>query len=482
MRTTACFFATGLLLACGPGRAPSVTDAGSGGGRASTSIPDGGDRPRDAGQPPPSGDGGPPLEQVTLTQLHRVVCAAYAACGFHEPMDLEPCVRLLEESSRIEFARLDAGYSRFDGIVARRYLEGIEAAAPGCLATVPMLTSQGLLFLEGQVQAGGECLDSQDCVAGLRCDQTCGSRCRPRIPTDPCLSDSECGAGSICDDGSRCGPLPVPSATQSCSDTFECEAGMACIGGQCASPRRDGESCANHDDCSSRICDEVTRACTRARSVPIGSACTRRGQCDSFGLLVCRGAWVNPDGGVGLAGVCDLPRDGDSCRGHGDCGVARWCNAGVCEAAGAQTPCRHGLNCRRSDFCEAGRCRPRLAIGEACSRAGLPCVEGSFCVGASGSSQGTCEQPRRLGDACSAQKFCAGLTVDCLGGTCAVVGLAGTPCRQTWTMPPSECLENVCESGFCTPVTRADGADCRFDRDCVSGVCDRKFKCSSACR
>lgn len=317
-----------------------------------------------------AGQGQPDAGAVTLTEYCRWfnsdhTCAFQKACGL-AAADV-PC-DVISNNSRTSsttcdallFEQVDAGRVRFDGVGARKCIES--AATCGLQACSPVV---------GQVDVGGECHSSLECVPSAWCSGGCPGTCVPRLApgtTAPtwaaCASET---SSPLADGGWLCQSLV--GFSQSCGPQAQCDVGLECVGGQCQSLAGVGQPCLMTGCGPGLLCSKgkcVARP-ARGESCSAGLSCQRG--------LACR------------AGVCGSALEVDeSCAGNeNNCGKDLQCNpsARLCEPRGTAGhvctswfDCAMGLACSKTGVCIAQR-----SIGEACASSdecvlGLACVSG----------------------------------------------------------------------------------------------------------
>jgi hypothetical protein len=239
--------ALGAVLACSSaGHAPSDAARSDGVDVAVSET-----SRRDSG----GGDSDPVASYIATyarSYCHRVFecCAAADVRSVYGATDRASCVD--EASCVIETA------SELNGLAAPEVADGIwrfdESAASKCLSDLQGACStlfdphNGDLVIcnnvfSGAVPLGGHCVIDFDCVSGACPGSTCVTGTRP-----PCATMTmSCGVNEFCDLRSGCQPVPVAGAP--CPDLV-CADGLACVAGECGTPRADGQSCTTPTDCS----------------------------------------------------------------------------------------------------------------------------------------------------------------------------------------------------------------------------------------
>lgn len=167
---------------------------------------------------------------------------------------------------------------------------------------------------------GEACGAGLPCAGGLSCDQ---GRCASSLADGAACTDSQqCQPGATCAAG-RCTPFAArgaPCASQFVPVTPEanrCQLGLACRGGVCGEPLREGESCL----------EEPNRCTAGTRCDPGSQRCV-------------------PQGGAGAP-----------CSNNIDCVTSLWCVEGACRApAKLGEPCDAQVRCEAIASCVEGRC------------------------------------------------------------------------------------------------------------------------------
>jgi hypothetical protein len=250
-----------------------------------------------------------------------------------------------------------------------------------------------------------------------------GSFCKVEGP--PVIGTYFCGT---CERMRKVGePCALPAA--------RCIADARCLSGECRQIREVGESCESRDECRFHRC--IDSVCFPSEDTPtpyadvVGRECEGDGDCGRQAALYCD------------EGICHpLPGEGEPCAGAtmGTMGTMR-------ETASINPFSFSKRACRLGHECIDGRCR---ALG--CSiDPGEPCS--SYCHGGR-----------------------------CVDGRCLRLPGAGEPCETSCGTGSGDrceqrcagdlrCVEGRCSAGR----DRANGRRCDFDRDCVSGFCERRY-------
>ena len=178
--------------------------------------------------------------------------------------------------------------------------------------------------VRGKQAAGMPCLRDYECENGLTCvgyagqhDGTCTTR--PPIGAACGAGKSDAGAAAggdaviafsfgdhpLCTMGATCNRstgrcVTRLAASQPCTDTEQCDAGLTCLLGKCstATPAVAGGACKSNKDCQgATLFCEVASAGTTGKCAPkkpAGSACSAAG---ALGGSSCSGQCIAPDGG-----------------------------------------------------------------------------------------------------------------------------------------------------------------------------------------
>ena len=255
-----------------------------------------------------------------------------------------------------------------------------------------------------------------------------------------CLLDDECAGDAVCVGGGECpvGTLRTQPPGYDVGCFTECFDENACGA---------GEECRTFNGGAIAICLSLDG------SSPPNVPATCYGQC------------------VSAAGSCgdDCPEplgEGDACTTTDDCtrdSPFVGCLEGTCTAFWSSTEgqacgfdgdfCAFGLQCALdTEICQAPEELVRLAAGETCFPGQDFCALGLACTGFDANDSqpiGTCAAYKQSGEECFIFSECAS-DLTCVG---AVLEMS----------PPSP--------GACGALL-TDGASCRFDPECASGVCE----------
>jgi hypothetical protein len=364
---------------------------------------------------------------------------------------------------------------------------------PAALVCVPDAPGRGGCRAPGAGPAGAECAGPEACASWSCVQGRCLAACNPGPP---------CGPGEIClalHVGGVCVAAGDGGLEAPCRVGADCASGL-CRGGGCSTPC---DATVTPDPCpNDRRC--VAYATLALCERPCGGAddCGPRGLCLVEGDdVLCQTRGDAPAGAP-----CDRASD---CReGHctdGACGAA--CAAGcpaatacvrditgaTCRPAGGQpenAPCTTGAECR-SGFCAAGRCGRDCAAGPDCP-AGMACVgfaEGRFCFPRC-MADTDCEAPAFCADGLAAEPVCfwRGAVADgatcredfeCRSGLCRGGGCR-PPCRDGNCPGGTECRD-FGRGPFCTDVPAPLGAECSADDACSDGLRCTAGRCLPVC-
>lgn len=381
---------------------------------------------------------------------------------------------------------------------------------------------------------GGECDLFRECDAKVaRCDWGTQRCVALPIEGEACLYGWLCSPGHYCnrqtgsDVCARASELNEP-----CDGYGTCVPGLFCVSGTCVVPGNEGDSCSGfvgcrddlrcdngvcvprlgeHEACRQFVsdrdevflncrqcqleftCDSVFSTCERPRLASDGEPCTgiALGCRDD---LICRGAWVNPDGGVGVPGRCEPKQVGAPCMSRSDCPNESFCNlpgdggTGLCTQAFDGSPCVTSSECLSGQYCDQQTsCRALKDEGEACEVSGYfgsttasSCRPELTCQRASAGP--ICYRRRGVDESCDATMLEPCLfPLACVDGRCKEAGHLGEAC-----LARGECLEGYCRSdvsgvgGQCEQL-RGEGETCTAPFECASRWCD-DGQCMAGCK
>jgi len=309
------------------------------------------------------------------------------------------------------------------------------------------------------------CTADWACTGGWKCLPVAGeNRC-----TATCSEEAPCGEGTCVTDDLQGGTYCVPSDQvggvgqgEACMRGWQCAEGRFCYGGACLAPCPDDGNCGGQATCfldATFQAQYCTVPCGEDGSCPSGLACFQ-------GLCV-----LTMQGGGFLHGTCRVDRDCESGA----------CRKGVCtEACSPDLPCEGAQPIAEQPDGLCRPCDPALYDSD-CNDGGWglnTCVTGSdgshFCATDCMFSQTSCP----LGTRCYSlgfQSVCAPIafncsdTIACLpDGTCARRLPDGALCRED-----AACRSGVCDDGICgMPVECSTDPDCGCDlKVCSGGRC-----------
>ena len=204
----------------------------------------------------------------------------------------------------------------------------------------------------------------------------------------------------------------------------------------------------------------VLGTCQPGRDVGVGEPCNDSAIFCGAGLI-CRETWVNPDGGIGEMGRCELKALGAACVWVGDCPPPSYCEgpadggARVCVAAHEGSPCTVKADCLPEHYCEQSQtCRPPRQEGEQCDEGQFKFRCDSRLACASRGTEWVCYRQRDLSESCDPA--------------------VAAPC-----MYPLGCADGRCGKVEAEPA-RAEGESCVVDRECASLRCFLE-RCQAPC-
>jgi hypothetical protein len=353
----------------------------------------------------------------------------------------------------------------------------------------------------GQGENCSTCPADCVCGAGQVCDggsRTCMDNCEPACDGRACGDDGcggQCGAcaqNQACDALGQCGALPARCGDQTCDaagdeDCGNCPAdcGTCCGDGACVAGQ--GENCATCiADCrcnQGEACNADTRAC-----VPVcapecagkdcgddgcGGTCGRCANaevCSADGQCLCVPACDGRACGAdGCGGTCGACANGQVCSADGACvGAPNGCGDAACVAGQGEDCATCPADCGRC--CGDGACDAGQGEGCATCPADCGCGAGTSCD----AMRGVCVcTPACNGRACG-DDGCGGVCGQC-GPDAVCNGVSGA-CEAVCV---PQCLGRLCgddgcggSCGACMPgVTHCDAATGQCAPDCAP-VCD----------
>jgi hypothetical protein len=364
----------------------------------------------------------------------------------------------------------------------------------------------------------------------------------------PSCTGTRLDTAGTCDGSGTCRPQKVQpcgpflctngACTQSCKNDGDCEAGHACVNGQCGKKNL-GQPCAGGTECLSGQCVEgvcCDGACSGGcRSCALASAmghCTplALGAVDTKGVCSDQGATTcGTNGRCDGSGGCQKYKEGTVCAPE-TCTGNVYTPASTCSATGQCTPpdslpcapytcngtacfnaCTNDNNCISPNVCNGNSCGKKMR-GASCSEAkecgsGF-CAQGVCCDAACdgtcvscalGTSRGTCmpvpagtvDQGGKCadqgGDTCGSNGKCDGagacqkyaLGTGCKDSTCPGGTTNFTPassCDGTGTCvtPPGSSCFPFQCGAAVCKATCASDADCAAPAVCANGSCGLK--------
>jgi hypothetical protein len=303
-------------------------------------------------------DGGSPGavgDVVTLSaRLLDTLCSARTACGDYP--DKATC----QASVRIDLGQIQADVSAgkviYDPTQADACINAIATSVGSCRVSegLSIAAAPCNRMFTGTVAQGGACFMALECVSGA-CDLTrcvgpacCAGTCLPAEPQvqlgGSCNGSGQCVAGTFCDVNR---PTPTCAAVKAegspCAGSFsECAAGTECrpVDAQgtslaCQKLPDEGQACTpTLGDCDllTDFCDQTTATCKPR--LGLGSPCSTAPVDDCVGYATCDG----------LSGKCvALGRVGDDCSlalGPGCLPSLECSGSGTCELPPAGPVCQ----------------------------------------------------------------------------------------------------------------------------------------------
>ncbi len=313
------------------------------------------------------------------------------------------------------------------------------------------------------------CSTSTDCKGGA-----CDSSSHVCVP---CLVNSDCGVGKLCEFSATVGP--------SCQAAAACQSDSQCKATQQVCSKADGAcvDCLDGNDCKSGS------VCVQHTCVPAPTACQSSKDCP--GVLVCDKA---KSACVGCLGAADCPAT-SFCNANQQC-AADVCSGGVCGAGSALFACKPdgsgyeaGKACDDANPCTDNVCQPGAgcvypAGGSACSD-GSVCTDKDTCAGGKcvGGPAISCDDANPCtADLCNPTGGCShtantaacddGDTCStndkCQGGSC--VGGSPKNCDDANPCTTDGCAKNACTHSA-NNASCDDGKGCTTNDKCSGGGC-----------
>lgn len=333
-----------------------------------------------------------------------------------------------------------------------------------------------------------------ECNSTSYCDYAATpDTCRSRLSVgQQCSSTYQCVDTAFCDySQSPWSCQPRRASGGNCTSSDQCQSGLRCQSNLCTPLAPEGQRCASGSDCQTSLsCDDVLRTCQTFAGVDAGASCTDDTRYCRGGDYNCKGAAVNPDGGVGTVGTCALKALNDPCTSHYDCPDQSFCNAGVggsgtCQAAVSGSPCSSSTNCPANHYCATSKlCSPLIAQGQPCDpRNYQSCQSPTQCKTVQADGGSVCGEPGGANSSClttgsSQCKF----PYECVSGLCTSVGHSGERCAQQGFCISGACSGRNADAGIpgtCGPYF-TDGQTCRDSYECASLRCELRT-CQAAC-
>ncbi len=313
---------------------------------------------------------------------------------------------------------------------------------------------------DSQCDGGYVCEDGVCQPPDNHCDMSCPTgevcedgTCQP--PTVPCDEPGDCPGGETCVDGAcHPGTPPCDGDCDYCQWDEDCAGGQVCVEGECHTaeppvPCTDDPDCPTGQICEGGYCD-VPETCTDDSDCPTGSVCD-----DTVDFCVpehppipCTDSGDCPTGDTCAGGYCTPP---STCTDDSDCPSGQVCadHGGVelCVPEHPPVPCDGGEDCPSGEVCAGGFCAPDSPT----CKNDHQCDGNDDCVG------GYCQPPTPACDN----------NLDCPSGVCdqghCVPEHPPIPCDGTSDCPAGD----ACAGGYCTSDS------CNDDGDCPTGsVCD----------
>jgi hypothetical protein len=338
-----------------------------------------------------------PTVEGMPSRFAQAICSAIEDCEGSEYLTLslrgDDCVEhtaMVFENRDYHYLEesVDAGRVIFDAESVAQCLSDIRAQ--GCEVTNSREPESCQHALQGTVDVGANCVIDADCAG----DAFCGSA--PGVAECPTVCNGLLAEGGACE------------------RSDQCENGLVCAGGTCASPPTEGETCCLAE--SDQSCwDTAPAPCKR------GLECTS----DSSTQATCKK-------------ITDVrkAKEGETCEPP----------ILMCEVNGDKS-----LACLAIDS-STGICREKVEVGGTCQAAQpSQCPVGQYCEAADLAIDGTCVDLPDRGEPCREE----GKSVRCAPGLVCDL-YSGDP--------------------ECVPIN-SNGFACASDRGCFSGICGDEDNC-----
>ncbi|NMB74060.1 MAG: hypothetical protein GYA21_02890 [Myxococcales bacterium] len=394
------------------------------------------------------GASGPIPLQNSCSEYQKAICDLLERCELSIMFEMENHARcqdalgMCDEGFQRMVDSVNAGRIRYDGTQARTCLDQIKALS--CLDISEVFDNEleaCQSVFTGLVTADADCYFSDECAAGLYCDEStsqCPGKCRAYAGSGASCVDSECDPAQAECNGSVCVPLAGPG--QPC-DNVSCAEGLNCDSStspaRCVAPGEEGSACASEDQCRNGLrC--INQKCAGPASAK--ETCV----IEEFGefFLACE---------TGLYCDADIVHQQDQ---------------GACQPKKGQgEPCVLFYECQPEFLCigttvqtgqvTPGRCQPPVTEGGSCygllGEGRIPeCRYDLWCNPQTGKCEalpgegGTCTEDKQP-DCKNADLYC-----DISGGShqgvCRAKKAEGQPC-QDW----EECQSDRCVNDTCAP-------------------------------
>jgi hypothetical protein len=315
-------------------------------------------------------------------------------------------------------------------------------------------------------------------------------------PTSPWVLALQAGAGLETYDGQAasdcialiktgCAGLQAIGTSAACKGTFH---GLGAT----------GSACTGHFDCKTDLCklDYTKPACAGTCAVP-GKA---KAKCfDDYGCeagLACIVGQCGPANGGKAGDTCGDTTCGAGlyCEQTGEGTSACTPLIGSGKPCMLPTSCQAGLHCAMDPMTFDATCEPAAAVGKPCKPdsgyesfqpgQGTACVTGAVCAFVT-ENQPICLAIAASGQPCEHPAQCAGVDLACIGwkpgvkGTCGPLPKAGQPCvPPTATSGKDVSCDGLlpCDPGtaVCTPLP-TEGQSCTFQ--CAKGLTCHQKQC-----